>query len=332
MLGAGSLLVGFLLAAGEPAMASGTGPPAQLPSSVTGPSVAAPAWEPLAYGDADVDTPASWPVVYPGSDVCGPGGAGGVVLLGSFGASSWCGSNVTAPAGQPSPPNLVRFGPLPSRGRTSAPDRPSMIINGTRVYESVLQGEISGTVYSVPSLGVALMASGPLALRVIGSLAPSVRDIVLRDRAIGIGPGTWRSMSFAGLRFGAPPSWPVSRTTYAFGCDPPDIAFSGPSVTLDTDTNVARLPCPYPIPARDGTNGIQIDEGSTAAPNTVPADGLHLVVNGLQMYVDAAYPFSSLVLDVELPGRSTPVRMTIGLGTASGAGAVLGSITAPTTG
>ena len=50
------------------------------------------------------------------------------------------------------------------------------------------------------------------------------------------------------------------------------------------------------------------------------------------MYVEAAYPFSSLVLDVELPGRSPPVRVTIGLGTARTAGAVLGSVTAPAAG
>jgi hypothetical protein len=48
------------------------------------------------------------------------------------------------------------------------------------------------------------------------------------------------------------------------------------------------------------------------------------------MYVDEAYPFSALVLEVDLPGRITPVKVTIGLGTASTAGAVLRSITALT--
>ncbi|MGO9659481.1 MAG: hypothetical protein ACLP7F_14150 [Acidimicrobiales bacterium] len=331
VLGAGPLLVLFVLGAG------GTGP-AQLSAPVASPSVAARGWGPLAYGDAQVDTPASWPVVYPGSDLCGPVGGGGVVLLGSFGTSSWCGPNVSAPVGQSSPPNLVRFGPLASPGGTPAAGHLSMTINGLRVYEGVLHGQISGTVYSVPSLGVELMASGPLAPRVIGSLAPSVREVVLRQRVTSAAPGTWRSMSFAGLRFSVPPRWPVYQTAYAFECDPPDNAFSAPAVTLDTGTNMARLPCPYPVPARHGANGVQIDEGSVAAPNPAAADGLSLVVNGLQMYLEAAYPFSSLVLDVELPGRSTPVRVTIGLGTASTAGAVLGSITAlgpitaPTTG
>ena len=289
------------------------------------PQATAPGWGPLAYGDAQVGTPTAWPVVYPGSEVCGPTGAGGVVLLGSFGSSSWCGPGLAAPAGQAPPANLVRLGPLSAR---RYPGRPSMTIDGIAVYKEVLHGQISGTAYSAPTLGIELMASGPLAARVIGSLAPSVRDLVLEQRAVGAQPGPWRSMNFAGLGFAVPPSWPVARTTYAFGCDPPDIAFSSPSVTLDADSNLARLPCPYPLPARRGTNGVQIDAGSAGAPNSVPADGLRIVVNGLQMSVDEAFPFSALVLEVDLPGRTTPVKVTIGLGTASTAGAVLRSITA----
>jgi hypothetical protein len=222
------------------------------------PQATAPGWGPLAYGDAQVGTPTAWPVVYPGSEVCGPTGAGGVVLLGSFGSSSWCGPNMAAPAGQSPPANLVRLGPLPAR---TYPGRPSMTIDGIAVYEEVLHGQISGTVYSAPSLGTELMASGPLAVRVIGSLAPSVRDIVFEHRTVGTQPRTWRSMSFAGLGFAVPPSWPVAHTAYAFGCDHPDVAFSSPSVTFDTDNNLARLPCPYPLPARRGTNGVQIDAG-----------------------------------------------------------------------
>ncbi len=84
------------------------------------PQVAPPGWEPLAYGDAQVSTPAAWPVVYPGSEVCGPAASGGVVLLGSFGSSSWCGPHMAAPAGQSAPANLVRLGPLPpARTRTA---------------------------------------------------------------------------------------------------------------------------------------------------------------------------------------------------------------------
>ncbi len=237
------------LATSGPVAVAGAAP-AQLSSPVTGPASSAKAWEPLAYGDAEIATPATWPVVYPGTDVCGPTGAGGVVLLGPFGAASWCGPNTAAPAGTPPPPNLVRLGPLPTGAGPSSGSHPSMTINGIPVYESVLHGQTSGTAYSVPSLGVELIASGPLAPRVIGSLAPSVRDIVLGGQATATPPAPWRTMTFAGLHFAVPPSWPVSRSAYAFGCDPPDVGFANASVILDTDTDLARLPCPYPLPPR----------------------------------------------------------------------------------
>ena len=170
------------------------------------------------------------------------------------------------------------------------------------------------------------MVSGPLARRVIGSLAPSVRDIVLGGRANGTAPAPWRAMSFAGLTFTVPPSWPVYRTAYAFGCDPPDMGFPRAAVTLDTDTNLARLPCPYPIPSREAHNGLQIDEGSAAAPNALPVHSSSMVVNGLRIYIDGGYPFGALVMEVELPGGGSPVKVTIGLGSASTAGAVLRSL------
>ena len=135
------------------------------------------------------------------------------------------------------------------------------------------------------------MASGPLAPRVIGSLAPSVRDVVLAPAGYQRRTRTWRSMSFAGLRFAVPPRWPVARTAYAFGCDPPDIAFSPPSVTLDTDTNLARLPCPYPRPGPPRDKRRPDRRGQCRRlPTRPPADGLRIVVNGLQMYLDAGLP------------------------------------------
>jgi hypothetical protein len=325
----GVALVLAVLCSSAPCLAATTTSVPASTSSVV-PQATAPSWAPLAYGDAQLGTPTAWPVVYPGSEVCGPAGAGGVVLLGPFGSSSWCGPNATAPVGQSPPANMVRLGPLPAHTGTNGPGRPSMTVHGAPVYQEVLHGRISGTVYYAPSLGVELMASGPLAARVISSLAPSVRDIVLRHPAVGAQRGPWRSMSFAGLGFAVPASWPVAQATFAFGCGLPDVAFPAPSVTLDTDSNLARLPCPYPLPARRGTNGLQIDAGSAGAPNMLPGSGLRIVVNGLQMYVDRAYPFSALVVEVDLPGRSAPVKVTIGLGTASTAGAVLRSITALT--
>ncbi|HLX78184.1 MAG TPA: hypothetical protein VKR27_04810 [Acidimicrobiales bacterium] len=231
------------------------------------------------------------------------------------------GSASTAPA------NLVRLGPLPEHSGSLARDQ-SRVIRGNRVYQSVLHGSISGTVYLVPALGIELMASGPLAQRVIDSLAPSIRRVVLQDRSRVSIPTSWRSVTFSGLRIKVPPAWHVSRSTLAFGCEQTDIAFSATSVVLDTDSNAEAIPCPYIPPPRLGSDGIQVDAGSAAAPNILPKHARRLVLNGLEMLLDNEYPFSVLVFDVLLPGRSMPIEVRIGLGTANSAAAVLRSMRA----
>jgi hypothetical protein len=206
---------------------------------------------------------------------------------------------------------------------------PSKIINGTRVYQSVLHESISGTFYLDPSLGIELMASGPLAQRVVDSLAPSLRHVVLEDRNTASIPSSWRSISFAGLRLAVPPTWPVSRSAFSFNCEPLDTTFSTPSVVLDTDTiNTEAISCPYIPPVRLGSDGVQIDAGSAAAPNALPKNSQRFVLDGLQMYVDEEYPFSVLVVDIELHRWAMPVEVRIGLGRAKTAAAVLRSIRA----
>ena len=338
--GAAPALLLAVLVGGVPALAAGSATTQPAPATIgpvapgtAGPEVAAQVWEPLAYGDARIKTPAeatpsgSWPVVYPGSDMCGPNGAEGVVLLGTFGASSWCGSNTTAPAGQPPPANVVRFGPFHRRGTVHAERPLRRSSTGSACTRVCSTGRSRGP--STPPLRSGSSSWRPGRWLGVWSVHWRRRSAPWSSRTgpARARPASWRSMSFAGLHFAVPAGWPLTRTSYAFGCAPTDIAFSAPSVTLATDTNTERLPCPYMFPARPGTNGVQIDQGSLTAPNTVPQGAPPMLVNGLEMYVDEAYPFSSLVVEVELPGRAMPVRVTIGLGTAGTAGAVLRSIT-----
>jgi hypothetical protein len=98
---------------------------------------------------------------------------------------------------------------------------------------------------------------------------------------------------------------------------------------LDTDAvDNKGASCPYVAPARLGSDGLQIDAGSMKAPNVLPKESLHFVLDGLQMFVDQAYPFSILVVDVAIPHRSMPVEVRIGLGTAMTAETILRSLTA----
>jgi hypothetical protein len=284
-------------------------------------------WQPFAYGAGEISTPATWPVVYPGTSECGDTLLQGVVLLGAFGSSSWCGSGSASATARPLA-NVVRLAPLTTPTSTFRGD-PSTMIDGTRVYTSVLHGPISGTVYFDPLLGIELMAVGPLGERVVDSLAPSPRQEVLERRTTASVPQGWRTVTFAGVRVEVPASWPVSRSSLSFSCEPIDTAMSAPSLDLDTDaTDNEGQSCPYIPPVRLGSNGVRIDAGSAVAPNRLPTSSQHFVEGGLQMYVDEEYPFSVLVVDIELHGRAMPVEVRIGLGTTKTAAAILRSIRA----
>jgi hypothetical protein len=200
--------------------------------------------------------------------------------------------------------------------------------NGITLYEGVLHGRISGTVYLVPSLGVELMASGPSSVRVLTGIEASVRSAVLAHGP-GVAPPSWHRLHFSGLSFAVPPTWAVTQSAYVYDCglQDDDIALtSPPQVTLDTDTNDLALPCPYFFPPRVAANGLVVAEGSTKAPNTRPPGALAIRVNGLSAFVDPLSLLSVLVVDVQVPGRSIPVQVHIGLGGAGTAEEVLGSI------
>ena len=282
--------------------------------------------DPVAYGNAQVDLPADWPVVYPGNSSCqgGPGPVPGVALLGSFGSSSWCppgsSQNVSPPA------NVVRLGPLPA-GDTYA-SLPTILRNGITLYLAVLHGRISGTVYLVPALGVELMATGPDAGKVLSNIGTSVRERVLAGGP-KTAPLSWRRISFAGLRFAVPVKWAVRSTNFLYDCMLPDdvIALaSPPEAVFDTDTDFAALPCAYFLPPRVAGDGLVVDAGSSRAANVVPPGALHLRVNGLDAFVDRSKLLSVLLVEVEVPGRSMPVQVHVGLGGATTAARVLGSI------
>jgi hypothetical protein len=292
------------------------------------------AWLPLAavaYGNAQLRVPENWPVVAPGATSCGtgparPGGMGtGVVLLGAFGTSAWCPPADGTSA--PQVPNIVRLGPLPA-GEPAFTSLPKIVRNGITLYEGVLHGRIPGRVYLVPSLGVELMASGPNTVGVLAGIGASVRSAVLAHGP-GVAPTSWQRLHFSGLSFAVPSTWAVTQSAYVYDCQLQDDDFaltSPPRVTLDTDTNDLALPCPYFFPPRVAANGLVVSEGNAKAPNTRPRGVSAIHLNGLSAFVDPTSLLSVLVVEVEVPGRSMPVQVHIGLGDAATAEEVLASI------
>jgi hypothetical protein len=282
--------------------------------------------EPVAFGDAQLDVPASWPVVDPGTSTCQGGSVTpGVVLLGAFGTSSWCPPGTGQNLGQPV--NLVRLGPLPA-DEPPVSSMARMSRNGVTLYLGTLHGRIAGPVYLVPSLGVELMATGPEAAEVLASIRPSVRERVM-STGPRTAPASWHRFSFAGLSFAVPPTWPTRSSAYVYDCalQDDDIVLAAPaSVVLDTDTNDMALPCPYFFPARAAANGLVVDEGSAKAPNTVPSGATVLHVNGLKAFLAPDDDLAVLDLAIQVPGRTIPVEVHIGLGDPVTASRALGSI------
>ncbi|HTW99957.1 MAG TPA: hypothetical protein VMD59_14335 [Acidimicrobiales bacterium] len=283
---------------------------------------------PVAFSGAQLSVPAAWPVVDPGTSTCQDERIAGVVLLGTFGVSAWClpGSGIS----QAPPANVVRIGPLPA-GEPPETALPEVLRNGIPTYAVTLHGRVSGKAWLVPSLGAEVMASGPQASAVLATLAASVRARVLAARSSPPPPSP-RHLDFAGLGFDVPASWPLEHTKVAGdGCLSEDwsAAFSASEVVLDTDASgYEALPCPYIPPPRVAADALVVSKGSAKAPNRLPADGRALVLNGLHMVVDPTAELSVLVVDVEVPGRSMPVEVRIGLGDAATAAAVLDSIRA----
>jgi hypothetical protein len=228
------------------------------------------------------------------------------------------------------PPNMIRLGPLPA----GEPFRslPKTTVNGVAVYTAVLHGPISGPAFLAPALGVEFMAAGPDRKKVVESIGASVRSRVM---AYGprVPPPGWAHISFAGLSFAVLPAWATIRTDYGYDCklEQENIALGAPStVFLDTDTNELALPCPYLPAPRTAADRLVVEIGSAHFANTVPPASVTTPVslNGLPAYVDRSCSLAVLVLYIDVPGRTMPVKLSVGLGDPLTVKRVLGSIRA----
>ncbi len=266
-------------------------------------------WVPVAYGDAQVSVPSTWAVLT--HAWCG-GTWPPIVQLGVVKQDLLC-------LATPSPPT-VRITPLssiPARYRHEQP----VLLNGI----PVLRGPKAATSvsYFVPSLHVELWAGDGAGTRVTDTLAVSPRAVVLASGPGPAVPSSWRSVSFAGLRFSVPADWPVSRTSgAAFGlgtpCATSGVAFPAPGVTLSTDQHRLRPPTctgeSYGYAPQPPMNGAQVDSGGHFRFLATLSFAKHcLDLYGLSACPATSPAYSILVLRVKVPGRSKPVYVSIGL-------------------
>ncbi len=281
-------------------------------------SVTPTGWEPVALGDAQLSVPATWWVLYNGP-YCPAGKTPGELFVNPY--LTACTLEIAGDI----PANRVAL----YLGLAFSPEHhKAEVINGFAVYMSYQD-------YDVPSLGVTISADGPLARRVLDTLARSPRSVVL---ASGLAPGTqrgWRTASFAGLTFAVPGSWKLVHTeqNYGFGlpCASAGAFFFSTEVFLSTDERPPNFKCAMlPGPgsprflravAKVPQNGLHVDAGvltlsqdMTGPEAERPAFSRRcLALHSLTICPASSPAYSVFVLRVTVPGRAAPVYLSIGL-------------------
>ncbi len=264
-------------------------------------------WIAVAYGQAELSIPPDWYVLYQ-QPPCVVGGAPGELFADPLAGVFHC------PAVTGRIPSSVVT--LESLDPTVKASTTFLVIHGITVWKAT--AAFPGT-YLVPALHIQIRVDGPLGSRVLHTLEPSPRHLVLRHGQVSPVPAGWLHVSFAGLRVPFPASWPVSRTDiYGSDCSPLQTVelFPPPGAVLDTDTRLLLPPCPYEPPAQppqQAAQGLRIDERAIYPEVPPSAFGHCLHIHELRVCPASTPAFSILLLRVSVPGRAHPVYVSIGL-------------------
>ncbi|MFZ0665562.1 MAG: hypothetical protein WAM97_07385 [Acidimicrobiales bacterium] len=293
-------------------------------------SVTPAGWTPVDFGNLQLSVPSSWkisttPSTTPG---CPTTGGGIVVVSGIIGPA--CTTQTNSVSIDPVPDKVVTGGHLPGYGR------PEMI-NGIKAYPIVggADAPVAGHLWAVPSLGVDLTITGPLASRVLHTITYSPRAIALAVGPVAAIPASWRRIHFGGLGIAVPANWPTQEQPQW-----------GSPTGIPSDVTFADLTTSFSPPAIDAKPAVVLDEGqynpydecancwdppaASAGWDTAPIDGLLVddggvgplsgdpalggcrSLSGTRVCVVESDRYAVLVLSVTYPG-SKSVAVEIGL-------------------
>jgi len=268
---------------------------------------------PVDDGDAQVSVPASFSVYYPGQDVCELFSTPGAVFVAPSPTTMIC----------PGHPHatfvlLVRTRQKPA---VYAGEQPT-ILNGVPIYLG--PSGLSFVTHFAPSLGVDVTANGPLARRIVNTLTRSPLAVARESGSAPSAPPGWHSVSFRGLSFKAPRSWPVTPTAVTGRevgrlCATSGVTFITTRVALSTDRQ--RFPIAF-CPAflyqglQPPENGVEVDGGSENGfpfPVALSFSKHCLDLHGLTACPATSPAYSILFLRVTGPSLPKPVLVSIGL-------------------
>ena len=254
----------------------------QAPAFGYGPTTAG--WVPVDYGNAQVSVP---PGAVISSNGCPDPGAPVTVHLGRQPAGVF--NCPLEPAGV----TVVTLESLPAGWSTSG--LAAHAVNGIEEFSKV--NDVVEAEELVPSLGVEVQASGPLASRVLGTLTRSPRGVVLAGGRTPRVPRSWHRVTFGGLSVAVPATWPVQHTTdEGTPCErqppwePGPVAGAGSQPIVILDAGQGPLPsCPATAPAQvdqpvePAKDGLVIDPGPVGPLSGATYDGPCTSVAGLRI-------------------------------------------------
>jgi len=277
-------------------------------------------WARLANGDAQISAPSDWRV---STRVVCDRTVSGYVVLGNASTSLIVRNPRCRQA-----PNMAAI-LLEPRNR-SHPVGSTDVINGIPVVRVPAQpGFLS---YVVPTLHVLVAARGPLASRVLATLARSPLSVVLASGPEFPVPPHWRWHHFGGIRFAAPASWRVERSTIWGNCRGA-YSMNPRTVQLSTARKVSGLRCALtPDVMGPGTlhQGVIVGAGRAARMDSSRFDGCRKLHGVRACYSASIYQEGLLDVAVFVHGRHQPTVVQIGLaGNGVTARTIFGSIGPP---
>jgi hypothetical protein len=274
-------------------------------------------WVSVDYGDAQVSVPASFRVLYPGWNVCEALSLPGALDLGPATAlgPATCGY---------SPPSRNATAVQFLQGDTTyRPDAIStVVVNGLHLYPfKPIYGALNG--YYSPAVGVEVSGTGPLARRILDTLTLSPRRVALAAGSAPTVPPGWHTVTFEGLSFDAPSSWPDTPTAVTGDDLGPGCSTSGVTSLMVTEVALSTDQRPFPVPAcpmvappeaRQPVGAVEVDAGNRYGfPIAISFSNHCLHLHGLIACPATAPAYSIVFLKVTVPGRKTPVLVSIGL-------------------
>ena len=276
-------------------------PTTATPTPTTSVPVVVPAgWQPVDYNQARIYVPSDWTVIGYGIGVPCDVANKVVILDDPRDFETPCSASTLAGSAGRS------FVQLDATQPPLAKSLP-LTVNGFEVDRGLYPEPAVN--YYVPDLGVALKLVGPESQSILDTISYSPLHQVLAPGPSPAVPASWRRVTYGGVTFDVPPTWPVVHLdTPTPSCDGQTFHYA--EVALGA--GVSAPTCPPPLDGPIPTDGIWAYVPSPVGIGPGPAQTL--LVNGRRIGVRPDSADDTVELAIAVPEQSVPTDLILGLG------------------